>query len=73
MCHYVNETDRENISFKFLNTYCVEIKFQFEKFESKECIKEVLGMLLQTKFSDERSIYANASGLPTKKSTLFIF
>ena len=46
----LNETDSENTSFNFLNTYCVEINFLFEKFESKECIKEALGMLPQIGF-----------------------
>ena len=48
MCHMLMKLT--NISFNFLNTYCVKVKFEFEKFESKECIKEDLAMLPQISF-----------------------
>ena len=53
----------------FLHTKWVEIRFSFEKFESKECIRDPLSRRTKTK-RQERCIYTNKSGIPIK-STLF--
>ena len=72
MCHYVNETDSENVSFTFLNTCCVEMKVSFEKCESKACIKEAVCMLPQISFL-MRGMFMPINLVYPQKRVLFLY